>query len=205
MKTHKKCKGQNKAIKFSGCGDLVAATTRKYGLCRKCFTTWLYSTEEGKEVISKTILKVQKPRLEAEESLNKELQQRINRKSITTLLNQVKNYCHKYVRLRDKNKPCVSCGIPYKSDFDAGHYYKAELYSDLKFNENNIHGQCIKCNRMNEGNLNEYSISLPKRIGIDLFNELKTKAENSKKKSFKWDREELERLRDYYRNKIKEL
>jgi len=201
----KKCKGQNLAYGFSGCGDLVTAETRKYGLCRNCYKTWLTTTEEGKQKIKRTILKVQKPRLEAEKQLKEAEQQANQRKSITTLLNQVKTYCHKYIRLRDKDKPCISCGIPYKSDFDAGHYYKAELYSDLKFDENNIHGQCIQCNRMNEGNLNEYSINLPGRIGLNNFNLLKKQAENSKKKSHKWDREELKELREYYKQKIKQL
>ncbi len=67
-----------------------------------------------------------------------------------------------YIRQRDKDLPCISCN---KSDakWDAGHYLKAEIYTKLIFNEDNIHKQCSYCNLQLAGNLIELltsSISL---------------------------------------------
>ena len=52
----KKCKGQNKAINFDGCGGLVLVRT--YGLCSKCYDQWLKTTPEGKEQLYKHALKI---------------------------------------------------------------------------------------------------------------------------------------------------
>lgn len=146
---------------------------------------------------------------QTKEKNNKELakleKEKKEYQKLGALLKSVENVCHKYIRLRDKGKPCISCGTPYKSDFDAGHYYSAGTYSNIKFDENNIHGQCIQCNRFNEGNLNEYSINLPKRIGGTKYDVLKAKASMYKKIDFKWNRDALKEVREYYKQKLKEL
>jgi Fe-S cluster biogenesis protein NfuA len=51
----KKCKGQNKAINFDGCGGLVLVRT--YGLCSTCYDSWLKTTPEGKEQLYKHAIK----------------------------------------------------------------------------------------------------------------------------------------------------
>ena len=132
--------------------------------------------------------------------LAKERKERIG---LTTLLESVKTMCHTYIKLRDKNKPCISCGTQWHKDFHAGHFYKAELFSSLKFNEDNVHGQCVQCNLKKEGNLNDYQLNLPARIGKYAFQVLQDKAAASKHESFKWDREALKSIRTYYREKTK--
>lgn len=134
--------------------------------------------------------------------LAKERKERIG---LTTLLESVKTMCHTYIKLRDKNKPCISCGTQWHKDFHAGHFYKAELFSSLKFHENNIHGQCVQCNLRKEGNLNDYQLNLPERIGYNNYEVLKVKAGLDKKLNFKWNREVLKDLRNYYKIKIKQL
>lgn len=130
---------------------------------------------------------------------------RKERIGLSTLLESVKNLCHEYIRIRDKGKPCISCKTPYHKDFQAGHFYKAELFSSLKFHEFNINGQCVQCNIRLEGNLNDYALNLPKRIGKDIVNGLEVIAHKERQQGFKWDREELKRIRKYYRDKIKNL
>lgn len=113
---------------------------------------------------------------------------------------------HEYVRERDKGKPCISCGSSWKESFQAGHYFKAELFSALKFDyERNIHGQCQGCNIYKEGNLNEYELNLPERIGQEEFEALKKDAEQSKKQDFKWDKEVLAEIRKEVKLKSKQL
>jgi hypothetical protein len=69
----------------------------------------------------------------------------------------------KWIRSRDHDQPCISCGSWNTSD--AGHYYSAGHYPELEFNEDNVHGQCRKCNMFLSGNLLEYRKGLIKKIG----------------------------------------
>jgi hypothetical protein len=206
MKENKICKGINKAYGFEdACGKLVTARSRRYGLCVECFKKWCYSTEKGGEFISNLVIKVRSDREKQNEELRKEENRRNEKKSLEALKKSLKTICHKYIRLRDKDKPCISCGFPLGEDYDAGHCYKAELFSNLKYDENNIHGQCIKCNRREEGNLSGYFANIENRIGKVEFANLQLKAKTYKKHSFKWCREDLENKIEYYKKKYKSL
>ena len=209
----RKCKGNGKA-KGYGCGKELEYTEynnkktylAKYGLGLKCcYAPFLYGTDEGKEILSKAVIKVQAPRKKIEEELKEEKAEKKDRYKVTALLKTLKVNCHKYIRERDKGKPCISCGILWHESFQAGHFYKAELFPSIRHNENNINGQCKTCNLRKEGNESQYRVNLPKRIGVKAFDELNNKANQEKKNSFKWDREELKRLNKYYCAKLKEL
>ncbi len=195
----KPCKGINKAKGFKGCGEVTYA--HRYGLCTACFREWLYSTGEGKKVLYKALFKAQAPR----KALERAIETHNEQKGLASLLTNVKNTCHTFVKLRDKGKPCISCQTPFKDNFQAGHYYKAELFSTLKFHEDNIHGQCEQCNLRLEGNLNNYELNLPGRIGEERFKELKRLAGIDKKVDHKWDRELLKAIRKLYQVKSKQL
>jgi hypothetical protein len=87
------------------------------------------------------------------------------------------NICQKvfntYIRTRDKNKNCISCDKFLKeNDVNASHYFSVGSSPNLRFNEDNVHSSCIKCNKELHGNIAEYTIRLPKRIGIENFNKL---------------------------------
>ena len=82
---------------------------------------------------------------------------------------------NKFVRLRDEGRSCVSCSEILDSSrnkFDAGHYFSAGHYPELRFNLNNIFGQCVQCNRYKGGNLIEYRTEIIKRIGEEAYQEL---------------------------------
>lgn len=112
---------------------------------------------------------------------------------------------NEYIRLRDIGKPCISSLIPWKKDFDAGHAFSVKQYSELRFDEDNVHAQSIQENRFNEGNFESYLLNLKNRIGETRFKGLLEKAELSKQRVFKWSLEELKSIRIKYKNKIKEL
>ena len=193
----KPCKGTGLA-KGYGCGKLTKFRT--YGLGKMCcYPDWLLNSENGKIILEKATLKATKPRRD----LEKAQKERKERKGLPALLVNVRTACHDFIKARDEGKPCISCGVPWSSDFQAGHYFKAELYSNLKFHEDNIHGQCQPCNLRKEGNLGPYSVNLPRRIGVDKFQKLNELAKQHEVK--KWDREELNQIRKYYKQKLKEL
>ena len=79
---------------------------------------------------------------------------------------------NKYIRIRDMDKPCISCDYNWGSDVfqrqaHASHYISTSKSRELRFNEDNVHKSCQICNTHLSGNLAEYRIRLIKKIGIE--------------------------------------
>lgn len=106
-----------------------------------------------------------------------------------------------YIRLRDKGKPCISSGRPLIAKYDAGHYYSCGAYPNLRFNEDNCHGQSVHDNRDKHGNLIEYRERLIERIGMERFLTL----EAMKNISRNYTIPEIKEMIALYRSKIKQL
>ena len=71
----------------------------------------------------------------------KELKEKLE--TVQSLTKKAQTYFNAYIRARDKHKTCVSCDKPLGSKFDAGHYYSAGGFGSVRFNELNVHGQCV--------------------------------------------------------------
>lgn len=194
----KPCKGTGEA-KGYGCGESILF--RRYGLCESCLGSWYLNSEKGRQKLEKATLKVTKPKRDLEEYKKS----RKTQEKLSYLKHSVLVWCHKYIKLRDRGKPCVSCGQPWHSDHQAGHWKKASDYSNLKFDERNIHNQCEGCNIAKQGNVQAYSIRITQRISEEDKSELERLAAEYKKESFHWDRETLKQTREYYKNKYNEL
>lgn len=106
-----------------------------------------------------------------------------------------------FIRLRDKDLPCISCGSWNVTD--AGHYYSAGNYTGLRFTEINCNGQCKKCNCFLSGNLINYRQGLIARYGEDRVKLLEMTSTLHRFR--KWSRFELEALYQHYSNEIKKL
>jgi hypothetical protein len=74
---------------------------------------------------------------------------------------------NKYVRLRDKDLPCISCGRHHQGQYHAGHYRSVGSAPHLRFNLWNNNRQCAPCNTHLSGNLINYRMNLIKKIGED--------------------------------------
>lgn len=72
---------------------------------------------------------------------------------------------NEYVRLRDKDLPCVSCGRHHQGQYHAGHYRTVAANPELRFELLNIHKQCAPCNNHKSGDIVNYRIELVNRIG----------------------------------------
>jgi hypothetical protein len=89
---------------------------------------------------------------------------------------------NRYIRMRDLDKDCVSCGRVLNgasnyltgSAIDASHYRSRGAASHLKFNVFNVHSACTRCNRQLSGNAVEYRIRLIKRIGLQRVEQLES-------------------------------
>jgi len=123
-------------------------------------------------------------------------------KTHSTWLQELQVIFNKYIRLRDSGQPCISCGGTNKT-WSAGHFYPVGGYPNLRFNEDNVHKQCwFNCNKNKHGNLGEYAIRLPERIGADRFIELQSIRH---KEPLKLSVPEIKDLKTHYRKLIKHL
>lgn len=106
-----------------------------------------------------------------------------------------------FIRLRDKDEPCISCGTRKPVKYDAGHYWPT-TYSFLRFNEDNVHKQCSNnCNMKKHGNQAEYRIRLIKRIGLNRVEKL----DSDRHKRLDLTIPEIKELIGVYKEKIKQL
>lgn len=125
----------------------------------------------------------------------------LNESDITYLKKQARYWCHKYIRLRDKGKGCISCGKPLKGVFHAGHYKPDGTNAIVRYSEDNINGQCIQCNTYKSGNLTPYRANLIDRIGEARVKHIEAICKMPKK----YNLQELRDIASKYKKKAKEL
>jgi 5-methylcytosine-specific restriction endonuclease McrA len=125
------------------------------------------------------------------------------RPELSTLLKNAVTAFHEFIRERDKNRPCISCGRHVY--LQAGHFFPAGHYSALRFNEDNVHGQCVQCNFHKHGNLTHYEINLRRRIGDARVDALILRAQIYKRSVYKWQRIFLEQIIEQSKTKLKLL
>ena len=190
--THKKTYG------YKSCEEIKEIY--KYGLCKKCFGEWMFNDKRGKEHYKSQFIPKVKKKVKVEKN-NKIKEKKQKLKSIQQLIKEARIPFQKWIRKRDEDKPCISCGTQKTTIWDAGHYYKAELYSGLIFEEDNVHKQCRKCNSYLGGNEREYKKGLEKRYGKDFVLKIEQKAINVR--SRKYTREELINIKKKYQQKLR--
>jgi len=190
------CKGNYRSDHFAGCGKMVIRY--KYGLCLSCFRKWLIQTEAGQKHLKKQVIpQAKKDVKQKDKKLIKEMKQSL--KTHKDYLSDLQKVFNKFIRLRDQNEPCISCNKPLTGKFDAGHLFSVGAYPNIRFNEDNVHGQCVACNQHRHGNVNEYMVNLPQRIGQERFNKLLKDRNTILKLSIP----EIKELINKYKNKIK--
>lgn len=122
----------------------------------------------------------------------------------TTLRDSVQTLANRYARERDcfgnDGAGCISCGKWFSfEDLDGGHYIPTTT-SSTRFDERNINAQCHRCNRFLHGNLRGYFRGLEAKLGRNGLDDLEAGAGPKK-----WTRQELEDLKVYYKQKLKDL
>lgn len=130
--------------------------------------------------------------------------QKYRGKSLSALIELAQKLVNAYVRKRDQVNDrgdfvCISCQtLKSKEQCNAGHYFSRGNYGSVRFDLDNIHSQCIKCNMHLSGNLIPYRENLIKKIGQERFDQLEMM---SKLKNFKHDRfvliDIIERFKKY--------
>jgi hypothetical protein len=108
---------------------------------------------------------------------------------------------NKWINLRDKGLPCISCDKPITGRVNASHFWNANNHYNVRFNEDNVHSSCITCNQFLSGNLLEYRTRLISKIGIERFNILEAESKQTRK----FTKDELKEIINIYKLKIKQL
>ncbi len=146
-----------------------------------------------------------KQKREAEESREWKKTQKVMREQLKTKSEHEKDLqkiFNEFIRLRDAGQPCISCGsIAGTYTVNAGHYFPAGTYKNLRFDEENVHNQCVHCNQHKHGNISEYSIHLPNRIGAIAFQLLTERRLVERHYSIP----ELIELKVIYKDKIRQM
>ena len=75
---------------------------------------------------------------------------------------------NKFIRLRDADQPCISCGRHHTGQYHAGHFLSVGARPELRFTESNVHKQCAPCNTHLSGNAVLFRARLLERFGIEL-------------------------------------
>ena len=107
-----------------------------------------------------------------------------------------------FIRERDKDQPCISCGTTDPNlRYDAGHYRTIGAHTNLRFNEDNCFRQChYNCNINRSGNIVDYRIGLVSRIGQERVDFIEGPHEA---KHYSLD--EIIEIKETYRRKLKEV
>ena len=152
---------------------------------------------EGMQKLEKAKFQEKKEWREKKSKIKKDLL------SVSDYLKIAQQTFNKFIRIRDKNEPCISCGKELKQgNIDAGHYYSSGGHSNVRFDEMNVFAQCSRpCNKDKSGDLINYGINLENKIGKEEFIMLRERAYETKR----FTKEELIDLIALYKQKIKEI
>lgn len=111
------------------------------------------------------------------------------------LLATAQKIVNAYVRKRDEDLPCISCGRVHDA-YDAGHYVPVGhgKGSYLRFHEWNVHKEGKSCNAFDEFHLIGYRKRLIDKIGLEAVEWL----EENRNVVKKWTRQELYEIIEKY-------
>jgi hypothetical protein len=143
-------------------------------------------------------LKAETRRKSAERKKTREAKERIKTRS--ERLKEAQQWFNKYIRLRDMEAPCISCGRFHSGQYHAGHYRTVGANPELRFNELNVHKQCSACNNHLSGNIVQYRMALVRKIGLDAVAMLEGKHEAKH-----YTNEEIDEIKAKYKSLCREL
>jgi len=126
------------------------------------------------------------------------------RKSLSYYKNYLWKFFSQYIRLRDKGI-CFTCGyVGHWVDMQAGHFIpRSTCGLLLYFDERNNNCQCFRCNQELAGNTAVYGKRIIDIYGVDVFNDLIRKHNQSL--DTKWTRDDYKIKIKKYQRLVEEL
>lgn len=155
---------------------------------------------ENRACIEACLNQINFPKARKKQWKDQKREMKADSKTKSQWMKETQKVFNAFIRARDKGKFCISCPRPLAGKYDAGHYFPSS-YPMLRLDEDNVHGQCVQCNRDKHGNLAEYKIRLTARIGQERFDALEQRRLTPKHYTIP----ELIELKEFYKHKLKQL
>lgn len=121
-------------------------------------------------------------------------------KSRSDHMREAQTVFNQWVRLRDADLPCISCGRHHQGKYDAGHYRTTAACPELRFEPLNVWKQCVPCNQHKSGDILNYRLQLVRRIGQEKVDWIEGPHEPKR-----YTIEDLQEIKAHYRALIREL
>ena len=112
-------------------------------------------------------------------------------------------WCSRYIRERDERKygSCISCGK--KAKLQAGHFIPAsKCGNEMLMLEENLSGECARCNCWDEGHLLGYERGLDERYGKGTAQKLKDLYFRNKENIIIYKKSDWEKIAKSYKELI---
>lgn len=177
---------------------------KKCKWCKNTFTPIrpLMTVCSPKCAIEKAKDNIEKKRIKEDKAKDKIIREKL--KTLSQYEQEARTVFQKWIRHRDKDLPCISCGRTNAISWDGGHYFDAGSYSGLIFHEDNVHKQCSRpCNKDLHGNKANYRIGLVNKIGEGRVRWLEENKDSLR--VYKFTKEELINIKKEYSQRLKDL
>jgi hypothetical protein len=126
-------------------------------------------------------------------------------KTVSQLKKEADSVFSRYIRISSSDSAgfatCATCGLskPWKEQ-QAGHYI-SRGNNTLRYNEQNVHVQCVGCNVFKAGNYPAYALFMVRRYGQNILQDLEQESKAMKQ----WKPYELQELIETYKQKLEAL
>ena len=127
-------------------------------------------------------------------------QRKMEVKSVGYWMKRAQSAFNAWVRERDRDQPCISCGRHHQGQNHAGHYRPAGSNPELRFEPDNCHKQCAPCNSHLSGNLTKYRQALIAKVGLERVEWLEGPHEPKR-----YRRDDYQAIESEYKAKLKEI
>jgi len=107
---------------------------------------------------------------------------------------------NKFIRERDKDLPCISCGRYHTGQYHAGHFMSRGARPELQFHPSNNNKQCAPCNTHLSGNISLYRPALILKVGLKMVEYLEI-FNNPQRLTI----DELKEIEQHYKNEYKRI
>lgn len=199
---------------------------RNCKICKKRFKPitlyeWWCCEEHKDELITKLAVEARQRSIQKAERRRKDEAQQERRslkvrklalKSPSYFMKQAQQAFNLFIRTRDNDKPCISCGETSPPDlhggqWDCGHFKTVGAHPELRFEELNAHRQCKSCNAGSSKYAakgatvaQQYEANLILRVGQEAVDWL-----NGPHEAKNYRRDDFISIRDAYRKKARVL
>jgi hypothetical protein len=117
--------------------------------------------------------------------------QKYQKMSVPTLTRLAVLHFNAFIRRRDSDGDyftCISCSQTKPMNMcNAGHYLSGGKHSATRFDEDNVNGQCVKCNLYEHGALLGYRNGLIAKIGLEAVEALELRGKMKARKVERMD------------------